>query len=127
MYYGIIKDVLKFPGGEVPMNPQVVNDFQMLFNLVCTNHRGPVSVDFGRQRNWEGIVAGQCTQNVHFLQTSGINAFLDVRTNKLIFSEGSPEILHRLLEVALAKEADGLAGSSAPGAEISNPAQLQTQ
>ncbi len=90
------------------MVSNVINDFNMLFNLVCTHHQGPVIVDFGRQMQWDGIVAGQCTQHVHFLQTRGINAFLDVRTNKLIFSEGTAENLHEALEVALAKEQNEL-------------------
>ena len=104
------------------MATNVINDFNMLFNLVCTHHQGPVIVDFGRQMQWDGIVAGQCTQNVHFLQTRGINAFLDVRTNKLIFSEGTAELLHEALEVALVKEQDALQGQSAvvAGAALAN-------
>lgn len=94
------------------MQTTVVNDFNMLFNLVCTHHQGPIIVDFGRQMQWDGIVAGQCTQHVHFLQTRGINAFLDVRTNKLIFSEGTAETLHALLSTALAKEQGALSAHS---------------
>lgn len=86
------------------MSPTVISDFNMLFNLVCTHHQGPIIVDFGRQMQWDGIVAGQCTDHVHFLQTRGVNAFLDVRTNKLVFSEGTAETLHELLSHALAKE-----------------------
>jgi hypothetical protein len=94
------------------MSPTVINEFNMLFNLVCTHHQGPIVVDFGRQMQWDGIVAGQCTQHVHFLQTRGINAFLDVRTNKLIFSEGTAETLHDVLSSALAKEQTALTSSS---------------
>ena len=94
------------------MSPSVINEFNMLFNLVCTHHQGPIVVDFGRQMQWDGIVAGQCTQHVHFLQTRGINAFLDVRTNKLIFSEGTAETLHDVLSSALTKEQTALASSS---------------
>ena len=90
------------------MSPTVINDFNMLFNLVCTHHQGPIIVDFGRQMQWDGIVAGQCTQHVHFLQTRGVNAFLDVRTNKLVFSEGNPESLKSLLSTALTKEQGAL-------------------
>lgn len=88
------------------MHPAVVKDFHMLFNLVCTNHRGPVIVDFGRQLQWEGIVAGQCTNYVQFIQARGLNASLDLRTNKLVFSEGNAEGLKELLDTALAKEQD---------------------
>ena len=94
------------------MSTKVINDFNMLFNLVCTHHQGPIIVDFGRQMQWEGIVAGQCTQHVHFLQTRGINAFLDVRTNKLIFSEGSADTLESVLSSALAKEQGSFSAQS---------------
>ena len=94
------------------MSTKVVNDFNMLFNLVCTHYQGPIIVDFGRQMQWEGIVAGQCTQHVHFLQTRGINAFLDVRSNKLIFSEGTAETLESVLSSALAKEQGALPAQS---------------
>ena len=79
------------------MSSNVISDFNELFNLVCACHQGPVVVDFGRQMRWDGIIAGQCTQHVQFLQTDGINAFLDNRTNKLVFSEGSAETLHDIL------------------------------
>ena len=86
------------------MRPDVVNDFNMLFHMVCTHHEGPIVVDFGRQMQWEGVVAGQCTRHVQFLQAHGVNAFLDSRTNKLVFSEGTAEALHDVLSQALEKE-----------------------
>ena len=86
------------------MRPEVVKDFHMLFNLVCTNHTGPVIVDFGRQLQWDGIIAGQCTNYVQFLQARGLNAALDLRTNKIVFSEGNAEFLKELLDQAQAKE-----------------------
>jgi hypothetical protein len=81
----------------------VVSDFNDLFNLVCACHQGPVVVDFGRQMRWDGIIAGQCTKHVQFLQADGINAFLDSRTNRLIFSEGTAETLHSVLAQQMEK------------------------
>jgi hypothetical protein len=104
MYYEIIKEELSQVLKRSPMHPEVVNDFNMLFNIVCTHHEGPVLVDFGRQMQWEGVIAGQCTQHVQFLQGHGINAFLDCRTHKLVFSEGTAEELHALLLDTLHKE-----------------------
>jgi len=81
----------------------VINDFNALFTLVCSHHTGPIIVDFGRQMRWDSITAGQCTQHVKFIQTDGINAFLDSRTHKIIFSEGTAEKLHDVLEERLMK------------------------
>lgn len=83
--------------------PEVVNDFSLLFRLVCAKHTGPVRVDFGRQRSWDGIIAGQCKRHIQFLQADGINAFLDTKARKMIFREGTPQQLSMILTQQLAK------------------------
>jgi len=87
----------------IPQIPKVINDFNALFSLVCARHTGPVRVDFGRQKFWDGIIAGECARNIQFLQADGINAFLDRKTNKLVFSQGTAEILEAMLVQRLSK------------------------
>jgi hypothetical protein len=87
------------------MIPPVISDFNALYTLVCANHQGPVIVDFGRQMRWQSVIAGQCTPHVKFIQADGINAFMDSRTRKIIFSEGTAEKLHAMLEEKLTAKA----------------------
>jgi len=88
----------------IPQIPKVVNDFNALYSLVCAKHTGPIRVDFGRQKCWDGIIAGECARNIQFLQTEGINAFLDRKTNKLVFSQGTAEALEAILVQKLTQE-----------------------
>ncbi len=74
-----------------------VNHFKALFNLICLRHAGPVIIDMGRQMVWNGIVAGQCTRHIQFIQADGIDAVLDTRINKLRFNEGSADMLQAIL------------------------------
>ncbi len=83
--------------------PEVVSDFSLLFRLVCAKHTGPIRVDFGRQRVWEGIIAGQCKRHIQFLQADGVSAFLDTKARKLFFREGTPQQLSSVLAKQLAK------------------------
>ena len=83
--------------------PKVINDFHALFMLVCWRNSGPIMVDTGKQKSWEGVTAGKCSSTVQFLQTEGINAFLDTRDHTVLFSKGSPEMLESTLGMALQK------------------------
>lgn len=87
-------------------NPKLISDFNALFNLVCVRHKGPVFVDFGRQKSWGGIIAGECSPNIRFIQAEGFNAFLDKGSSHLVFSEGSGEMLHKILSDSLKKTED---------------------
>lgn len=80
------------------MSPyKIVNDFKDLFEMVCNHHQGPAIIDFGRKMQWNGIIAGQCTQSVRFIEADGIQAFLDTKTNRLQFNQGSPNLLEEML------------------------------
>jgi hypothetical protein len=74
-----------------------VNNFKALFNLVRSRHQGPVVVDFGMQMAWDGIVAGQCTKHIQFLEADGVSAVLDTKINLIRFNEGSADMLEKIL------------------------------
>ena len=83
------------------MSPtKIINDFKSLFDIICAHHQGPAIIDLGRQMVWNGLIAGQCTSTVRFIQAEGINAILDTKTNKLQFNEGSPHDLEIVLQRA---------------------------
>jgi hypothetical protein len=106
MYYENIKEQLKLPPQRlrmIPAIPKVIRDFNALFTLICAKHTGPVVLGFGRQRVWGDLIAGQCSKNVQYIQAEGINAFLDIRNNKLFFSKGSEETLQELLSQAIGR------------------------
>lgn len=86
------------------MAMESINNFKLLFNLVCTCHTGPILFDFGRQMQWHGIVAGQCTKHIQYIHADGIDAVLDTKINKLRFNEGSAEMLENLLAAEIAAQ-----------------------
>lgn len=84
-------------------NSNIVNDFKVLFNLVCARHEGPIMVDFASQKNWDGIIAGQCGEDIQFLLADGLNAMLDTRADAIAFTQGSGDDLHKVLAEQLEK------------------------
>ena len=81
------------------MPVQTINDFKMLFDFVYKQHSdAEAAFDFGRQQmTWNGVTAGLCTRHIRFLQSDGMSAVLDTRTNQLRFNEGSADMLQALL------------------------------
>lgn len=86
-----------------PETSDIVSDFKILFNLVCARHQGPIRVDFASQKIWDGVIAGQCSDDIQFLLADGLNAMLDTRANAIAFSQGTGEDLHRVLVERLGK------------------------
>ncbi|MBI1214653.1 MAG: hypothetical protein GC185_02410 [Alphaproteobacteria bacterium] len=87
-----------------------VNDFKALFNIVRERDDAPVSSVFGRNMQWDGIVATECRNDIQLLEADGISALFDARAGRLQFTEGTPNELKAVLTRQSRKPAPAMQG-----------------
>jgi len=90
-----------------------VNNFKTLFNMVRERDTAPVTSVFGRNMQWDGIVATECRNDIQLIEADGISALFDARAGRLQFTEGTP----RELEAVLSRQSAKGPAAPAPGAK----------
>ncbi len=80
---------------------QTIADFNALYAIVAMRHTGPTETNFGRQKKWNSVTAGQCRKHVRFIHNDDVSAFFDTRRRQMVFSRGCPEKLRALLSKQL--------------------------